>query len=95
MKNRLERLQARLSALGRCRVCNDRGVDGVRIEHIGPGEHRPPRDPSGCHHCGRVGEVTTLIINRTPLGYPPLPGEPGAQYAEDSAAHPSPSCTHP
>lgn len=82
MKERLNRLLARLNALGHCPECNGRGVDGVRIEYTGPGQHPPPRDPPGCHRCGCVGEVTTLILNSTPLGNPPLPGEPGAQHAK-------------
>lgn len=83
MKQRIERLQARLNTLGSCPVCNDQGVPGIRIENIGPGEQPDPVDPPGCLRCCKVGEVTVVIFDSTPIGNPPLPGEPGAMYEDD------------
>lgn len=82
MRLRLERLRARLAIVGSCPVCNDRGVPGIRIEYIGPGEQPDSAAAPGCMRCGKIGEVTVLILDSTPLGNTPLPGEPGAQYAD-------------
>ncbi len=83
MKERLRRLQTRFSALGQCPQCNDRGVPGIRLEYFGSGEHRAPEDPKGCARCGMVSQLTILRINTSPIGPVPLPGEPGAPYADE------------
>ena len=83
MKHRLERLQARLSTLGSCPACNDRGVPGIRLEYIGPGEQLEPVDPPGCVLCGKVEEVSVVRFDSTPIEQTPLPGEPGAMYADE------------